>query len=762
MICELVAPGVLRAHTCRVKVGGIRVWRPKLLGLIFLALVGAGTWWLLAAGASGVAIATVLAVTVAVLLGAAQFFGVTWQPPEPAKLAAEARKLADAVRQRETGEQNLFLADSAEGKPADLIVVPPEQWSWQLEQVTWRSADGEQNGSLRDIARLYAGSDTQAGISNGRLVILGDAGAGKTVLANQLLLDLTAPLVAADPPPGARRRVPVRLSLPAFDPGVSDGQTDSKNVASRLDAWIASQLKDAFGLSQRIASALVGEGWILPILDGLDEMDPDKGDAVRAVATVRALNSPASGGVRPVVVTCRNDRYKQLAAAPAPPGQEQVVQDAVAVELKPVSPEQVAAYLVRRFPDPADRAQAQPRWKPVLDQVKAGGPLAEALGSPLRLFMAVTAYYQPGTKPTDLCELTADAIDQKLFDNFIPAVTSQNKKPRGGYYDAADVTRWLRTLAGHLKKQQQTGGSGSDIDIATLWTATNQDTPRRLGAAIQLLLTGLPFLLAGAIYVHVTGHIAQTPGQFIGVVGCLAMVAAAVADASRPGVRLIRFDPSQLRTAAGRRQLAIGFGSGALAGAGYSVYVLFLSYRPLLGHTTGLKVILGSAIAFGIIGILITRGALSGLPAAVSRPGELVTQGLIHDLVIPLACGIAGAILTGLGPTLIFGISGVTSIAAYSAAFGFALGVGVGTLAVAQSPWPRYFVAVRMLSRRQELPARPAAFLDWAYSAGLLRLAGIAIQFRHRDLQDHLSKPPGSSSYDGGHLDPRAGLPQQL
>src|SRR6516164_10698209 len=104
MICELVAPGVLRAHTCRVKVGGIRVWRPKLLGLIFLALVGAGTWWLLAAGASGVAIATVLAVTVAVLLGAAQFFGVTWQPPEPAKLAAEARKLADAVRQRETGE----------------------------------------------------------------------------------------------------------------------------------------------------------------------------------------------------------------------------------------------------------------------------------------------------------------------------------------------------------------------------------------------------------------------------------------------------------------------------------------------------------------------------------------------------------------------------------------------------------------------------------------------------------------------------------
>jgi hypothetical protein len=732
--------------------------------LVFLALVGAGTWWLLAAGASGGAIATVLSLTVAVLMGAAQLFGVTLQPPEPAKLAAEARKLAGAVRQQENAEQNLFLADSAEGKPADVIVVPPEQWSWQAEQVVWRSADGEHSGSLGDIAGLYAGSDTQAGISNGRLVILGDAGAGKTVLANQLLLDLAAPLVAADPPPGARRRVPVRLSLPAFDPGASDGQTtDSKIVASRLDAWIADQLEDAFGLSPRVASALVAEGWILPILDGLDEMDPDKGDAVRAVATVRALNSPASGGVRPVVVTCRNDRYKQLAAAPAPPGQEQVVQDAVAVELKPVSPEQVTAYLVRRFPDPADRAQAQPRWRPVLDQVKAGGPLAEALGSPLRLFLALTAYYQPGTKPTDLCGLTADAIDQKLFDNFIPAVTGQNKKPGGGYYDAADVTRWLRTLACHLKRQQEAGGSGSDLDITSLWTATNQDTPRRLGMAIQLLLTGLPFLLAGGLYIRATGHlIAPNLGGRIAVVSSVFFVAFAVLNASSPNVRLVRFDLSQLRTAAGRREVASWFGVGALGGAAFGAATWLLGYRHFLGLAAGLKVILGTAIAFGLASFL--AGGLSRLPATVSRPGELVAQGLIHDFAIPLVSGLALAIVFGLAPSLIFGISraftsGVGSLVGYQLVFGFVIGVAVGTVFISNSPWPRYFVAARMLSHRRELPMRPTVFLDWAYGAGLLRLAGVAVQFRHRDLQDQLNKSPGSSSHTGGHLAPRAGLP---
>lgn len=42
---------------------------------------------------------------------------------------------------------------------------------------------------------------------------------------------------------------------------------------------------------------------------------------------------------------------------------------------------------------------------------------------------------------------------------------------------------------------------------------------------------------------------------------------------------------------------------------------------------------------------------------------------------------------------------------------------------------------------------RPARFLDWAHAAGLLRLSGIGIRFRHRELQTWLTdrtdqKPP--------------------
>jgi hypothetical protein len=58
------------------------------------------------------------------------------------------------------------------------------------------------------------------------------------------------------------------------------------------------------------------------------------------------------------------------------------------------------------------------------------------------------------------------------------------------------------------------------------------------------------------------------------------------------------------------------------------------------------------------------------------------------------------------------------------------------------SPWPRYWIATRILAHRRQLPPRPADFLDWAYTVGLLRLSGIATQFRHLELQDYLAMLP--------------------
>ena len=54
------------------------------------------------------------------------------------------------------------------------------------------------------------------------MVVLGEPGAGKTVLATQLVIDLTEGLPDGELQPGARPLVPVWLSLPSLDLGEID------------------------------------------------------------------------------------------------------------------------------------------------------------------------------------------------------------------------------------------------------------------------------------------------------------------------------------------------------------------------------------------------------------------------------------------------------------------------------------------------------------------------------------------------------------
>lgn len=64
------------------------------------------------------------------------------------------------------------------------------------------------------------------------------------------------------------------------------------------------------------------------------------------------------------------------------------------------------------------------------------------------------------------------------------------------------------------------------------------------------------------------------------------------------------------------------------------------------------------------------------------------------------------------------------------------------------SAWTRYCISVLAGKLRQRGPLRFAEFLDWAQRAGLLRVLGIAYQFRHRQLQDLLTTASPNISID--------------
>ena len=138
--------------------------------------------------------------------------------------------------------------------PADIGFSQPE--------IQWRTDGGGSEGSLSDIMDFYGG------LRHGRLVVLGEAGAGKTVLANQLLLDLITGLPPEDTAPGTTFKVPVRLSLPSFSPAAEPHSTDGVSLSDELDGWISNCLAEIYGINIRQARALVRDGWILPVLVG--------------------------------------------------------------------------------------------------------------------------------------------------------------------------------------------------------------------------------------------------------------------------------------------------------------------------------------------------------------------------------------------------------------------------------------------------------------------------------------------------------------
>jgi len=791
---------------------GVRL-RFRLLAAGSGLLLLAGTLWLLLAGGRGVNAAAVLTCGLTALLVVLAIFPPPWRGKlaDIDRLAVTAENLARAVYDREATEQGRFLAQGGDAHPANVRYSQP---SW----VSWHSHGSGSRGSLDSIAEFYDELD------RGRLVLLGAPGSGKTVLANQLLLDRITKMLSGGLPLRPGSGIPVRFSLPAFDPG---GDKDANAAASRLDDWIAVRIAEDFRLRKDIATRLVRDGWILPVLDGLDEMDAETrtdseddsddeyeaDDEERAAAVVRALNVPMGGRLRPVVVTCRTDRYRELSRADAP-GQEHVLLNAATVELEPLSAGQVAKYLASRFPDPADHNQAERRWRGVIRQIQARphGQLALALSSPLRLFMAVTAYYRSRTRPAEMSNVAKGCLDQHLFGSYLPAVIEQHPRDGGERYDPDDVKRWLGTLARQLNAQQlQATGSGSDLSLDQLWQATGARTPRYLSAAVHgLLVAALLVIVAWRYSLAVSFPLDLTrPGEVAIGIGVAAVVLVTW-KASRVRVYVSRLG-FELPTATVRREIRLGLGQLMAVGSFLSIAFLLVIG---LGHWIGLSLIgwLASGLVVGVaagivwikarekgagsrrIALIIAGSSIAGIlcgylswtnlnmslefqillwviamlcslignwlfnffvdslteePSAIDRPSDLVAQGIVYDLTF----GVGFIVVLGaLG-----GVVGWYAAGRHWDASGIAAGLAAGVVAGqwwnADSPWLRYMIAVYVLKRRRELPGRPALFLNWAYRAGLLRLSGISIQFRHREFQTWLTgnlpreKPPRSQGF---------------
>jgi hypothetical protein len=256
-----------------------------------------------------------------------------------------------------------------------------------------------------------------------RRIVLGEAGAGKTVLVTELARRLLDPRRSED-------LLPVILPAVTWNPGKAS-----------LSEWLAQQLATDYAwLPITHARALVADGMVLPILDGLDEMPNSFQPS--GIAEINRY-----GWDRPLVVTSRKDEYCDAVRENRGKG----VASATAIGLCPLLPADVKAYL---------GSTASGRWDRVFSKLDAkhGGPLATVLANPLMLWLASLVY--AGKSPDDLADSTLfgsrAAIEHYLLEEFVPAVYTDDvgrRDRRQLHCTVAQAQRWLGFLAGDSRIQ---------------------------------------------------------------------------------------------------------------------------------------------------------------------------------------------------------------------------------------------------------------------------------------------------------------------
>ncbi|WP_040875178.1 NACHT domain-containing protein [Streptomyces purpureus] len=696
------------------------------------AVVGATVWVAshLKAGQSATDVATLVGVPIGLtglvvaLISLRATLATLGQPADAAAAArSAATTLAGQIRAAEAeqwkrlvgGEVeriNLHYSLHANADPAAALAPTP---AGRL----YTKPDGAAGAPLPDITAFYRGTRPA------RLVVTGAPGAGKTVLALELILGLLKSRADTDP-------VPVRLSLAEWD----------THALPRLKDFVADHLVHALDWHPKRARQLIDHGMVLPVLDGLDEMDttlshagtalldadghplPDPA-APRARAALDRLNAYQDATDRgPLVVTCRSAHYDALP-------EEDRLRTAAEIRVDAVGREDAAAYLERRSAGSA-------RWRPLLRHLRTdpAGTLAQSLSTPWRLSLTAVVYRRHGDPGELLQHATPADLDDHLLARLIPAATDLAPNPRG--YTAQRVHRWLAHLNKATLPDPATAGPGAamgtDLVLHRLWPLEGRRDVRIMDGLMTMLVLMGPMLalriaLTPDTFWHLTMDI-KIPHLATRVLVFTALAAFAVAwGRSGPATESPRRTSwKRLRTAEGLGQVLIGLLVGAAGGA--FVGVLSVLADALNGD---LELSLRTTLLVGIVpgtvcGALLALGAeLSQSPSEMSGPRDLIRDDTRNALAVALPYGV------GLG---------VLSTAFHGAAVGVCLGAAalVGLALAVGAASRRY--AVFLFCAAPRLPLRLGEFMDWACEAGLLRLSGPAYQFRHRELQAWLARNP--------------------
>ena len=276
-------------------------------------------------------------------------------------------------------------------------------WKYTVEV-----SDGVSSGSLedRDVSAIYG--------PTGLLLILGEPGSGKTTT----LLDLARTLLDRSEK-DIRDRVPVVLNLSSWK-------------KQPLVEWMSGELSEKYRVPRKIGRSWVQQDYLLPLLDGLDEVPTTlQPDCVAAINTFVEESNPSG-----FVVCCRLNEYRWLPERLKLNG---------AICLEPLSEAEVDEYL----------ASCGSKLAVLRDAVNRDSVLRELAQTPLMLSVMSLAFR--GVDVGELARQKGKTLEEgrkQIFRLYIEQMF-QRKGTSSLAFPKEKTMGWLSWLAGKMREHSQ-------------------------------------------------------------------------------------------------------------------------------------------------------------------------------------------------------------------------------------------------------------------------------------------------------------------
>ncbi len=301
---------------------------------------------------------------------------------------------------------------------------------------------------------------------NGRLLILGATGSGKTTT----LIGLTKVLVSRAQN-DVEEPMPVLLDLSTW-----------KNPDQLIIDWIVEQLHIKYGISIAVGQNWIQQLQILPLIDGLDQVSFNK-----QVQYIQQINQLLNGDVSPLhLVICANViSYQKLSERLDLNG---------AIFLRPLTIPQIQDYLIN--------SRSRELWH----NIETDKPLLNLAKTPLYLTMMTLAYEEiliMSWKHLNSFEEQRDYLFNAYIRRQLNQDIHKSQYLPGKAPKSESFRRWLGWLATRLTTDEVTEFSVKKIPIH--WLDENEQKPR-YKLTLKLIL-GLIWVIV--IGIMITGIISK-------------------------------------------------------------------------------------------------------------------------------------------------------------------------------------------------------------------------------------------------------------